>query len=473
VLTGYDAIAKTTGVSTDPHGHGTHVAGTIAALTGNGIGIGSVAPNAKILPIRVLSASGGGYMSDAATGIIYAADHGAKVINMSLGASSKVEAVTNAIAYARSKGVVVVAAAGNERATGSPISYPAADAGVIAVAATDSADTVATYSNQGSYVDVAAPGSGIVSTYPTAKGGYLSMSGTSMASPHVAAVAALLAGYNPALTPDQVEAAMEKSAVDLGTAGRDNDYGYGRIDAVAALAAVTPAVTAPSPTTAAPRTSAPTTSAPTTSAPTTSAPTTSAPATTRPTTAPTPSPTPTPSKTPVVKARPVVTLSTGTQEVAYGSTAVTTFTVTAAGQPWAQRPVQICLAAPGGPVQCTAGVTSATGTVTVQRVATAAYQLQLVVTGTDASEAVTSAVCAVTVRVALTVTRTGTVMTVALGGAAGQLVQIQRQDGTRWIAVGGYQAVASVTVSGLVTGQLYRVVVPDMASIKGTVSATV
>ncbi|MDY7090471.1 MAG: S8 family serine peptidase, partial [Actinomycetota bacterium] len=284
MVAGYDAIANGNGGATDPNGHGTHVAGTIAAVTGNGVGISAIAPHSKIMPVRVLGANGSGYMSDAAEGIIWAADHGASVINMSLGSSSKVTAVTNAIAYARSKGVVVVAAAGNDRANGSPTNYPAADAGVIGVAATDSADRVAGYSNAGSYVDVAAPGSSIISTYPTALGGktgYVSMSGTSMASPHVAAVAALLKAARSTLTPDQVESALETSAVDLGATGFDNDFGNGRIDAAAALAAVSPATTSPtSPATTTP-TTAPATTVPTTAptVPTTTAPTTTVPTT--------------------------------------------------------------------------------------------------------------------------------------------------------------------------------------------------
>ncbi|GIF42324.1 S8 family serine peptidase [Actinoplanes xinjiangensis] len=248
VLPGVDLIAGTEGVSTDPNGHGTHVAGTIAAVTGNGTGVAAVAPDAKILPIRALDADGSGYMSDTATGIVYATDHGAHVINMSLGGTEPSAAVSNAISYARSKGVVVVAAAGNSRASGSPTSYPAADQGVIAVASTTSSDWYSNFSNQGDYIDVAAPGSGIISTYPQASGNaYVSMNGTSMAAPHVAALAALLKGYRPALTPDEVQQAMEVSAVDLGTPGEDSDYGHGRVDAAAALAAITPATTAPTP----------------------------------------------------------------------------------------------------------------------------------------------------------------------------------------------------------------------------------
>ncbi|WP_433789075.1 S8 family serine peptidase [Actinoplanes sp. CA-252034] len=304
VLDGYDAITDKAGPVVDSHGHGTHVAGTIAAVTGNGVGISGMAPDTKILPVKVLGANGGGNMSDIAEGIIWAADHGAQIINMSLGSTTRVAAVTNAVNYARGKGVTVIAAVGNSRQQGSPVSYPAADTGVIGVAGTDTADRIGTYSTAGTYVDVAAPGTDILSTYPATRGpGYKQMSGTSMASPHVAAAAALLKSANPALTSDQIEAALEKTAVDLGTPGFDNDFGNGRIDPAAALASLTP-VTAPTtrPTTApvtkapttAPVTKAPTTapvtkaptSAPVTKAPTT-APTTSAPVTKAPTTAPT------------------------------------------------------------------------------------------------------------------------------------------------------------------------------------------
>ena len=243
VLPGGDFITGLEGTAVDPHGHGTHVAGTIAALAGNGAGIAGVAPQARILPVRVLGANGSGYMSDVANGIAYAADRGADVINMSISSTAQVAAVSNAVAYARSKGVVVIAAAGNARAQGSPTSFPAADPGVLAVAATTSADTVAGYSTSGGYVDVAAPGSDILSTYPGDR--YVRMNGTSMAAPHVAAVAALLKSADRSLTPDRIEQALTGSAVDLGVPGRDDDFGAGRIDAAAALATVTPPTTDP------------------------------------------------------------------------------------------------------------------------------------------------------------------------------------------------------------------------------------
>ncbi|WP_045742006.1 S8 family peptidase [Actinoplanes rectilineatus] len=502
VLDGYDAITDSAGGGTDTQGHGTHVAGTIAAATGNGVGVAAVAPDVRILPVRVLGTDGTGYMSDTAEGIIWAADHGAQVINMSLGASAKVTAVTNAIAYARSKGVTVVAAAGNSRAQGSPVNYPGADAGVIGVAATDSTDTVASYSNAGDYVDVAAPGSGILSTYPTAKGnGYAYMNGTSMATPHVAAVAALLKAFQPSLTPDGIESALESSAVDLGAAGRDNDYGYGRIDAAAALAAVTPAgstpttaptttvpttatTTAPTtePTTAAPTTE-PTTAAPTvapTTEPTTAAPTT-APTTAAPTTAPTsvapttkaPTTAPTPVKT-VAKVKPVVTSNVSTREVAYGTATSTTFTVRLSGKAYAGKVVSVCVTEAGAAVRCTSAQTTTAGTVVVNRPGTAGFRVYLSVPESETALAATSPTATWTVRAKVAAARSAKgVMTVTLTGVAGQTVQVQQLAGGRWTTVGTFPAAARTTVNGLTANQKYRVVVPDTIAVLGVTSTTV
>jgi serine protease len=414
VLTGYDVINKSTGIATDPNGHGTHVAGTIAAATGNGVGVSAVAPDTTILPIRVLGAGGTGYMSDAATGIIYAADHGANVINMSLGSTSKVTAVSNAIAYARSKGVTVVAAAGNQRESGSPTSYPAADAGVIAVAATDSADAAAFYSNEASYVDVAAPGSAIYNTYPGNR--YATMSGTSMASPHVAAVAALLKAYNPSLTPDQIEAALEESAKDLGAAGKDADYGYGRIDAVAALAAVTvPAATAPATSAAASTpTTVPATTVPTTTGPAPSATVTTAPSaspTVSATPAPTSTVTPAPTKTATApKLRPVIKVISRNTKALYGSTATVSYTVTVGNKAFARQPVRVGTAEGNRAFVYRDATTDAAGKLVVSRVATARFRVRLVIGETATSLPVTSPTSVITVhsRAALTSRSTGT-----------------------------------------------------------------
>ncbi|TQS39544.1 S8 family peptidase [Cryptosporangium phraense] len=235
VLKGIDLVgdkpASTDG-SNDENGHGTHVAGIIAAVANNKIGVAGLAPNVKILPIRVLDADGSGYDSDMAKGIIQAVDRGAKVINLSVG-GTEAGATSSAVQYALSKNVTVVAAAGNERQDGNATSYPAADAGVIGVAATDSTNKDADFSNTGSYVDVAAPGVSILSTYMGSQ--YATMSGTSMATPYVAATAALLKSVSPGLTPAQVTTALESTATDLGAAGRDDVFGYGLINPYAAL----------------------------------------------------------------------------------------------------------------------------------------------------------------------------------------------------------------------------------------------
>ncbi|MEV4280100.1 S8 family serine peptidase [Actinoplanes xinjiangensis] len=496
VLPGIDLIAGTEGVSTDPNGHGTHVAGTIAAVTGNGAGVAAVAPHAKILPIRALDADGSGYMSDTATGIVYATDHGAHVINMSLGGTEPSAAVSNAISYARSRGVVVVAAAGNSRASGSPISYPAADRGVIAVASTTSSDWYSNFSNHGDYIDVAAPGSGIISTYPQASGNsYVSMNGTSMAAPHVAALAALLKGYSPALTPDQVQQAMQVSAVDLGTPGEDSDYGHGRVDAAAALAAIAPATTAPTP---APSTDAvvPDVAKPSTPAsagppPATVAPPPSpAPLPSRPTppTAPshtTATPTPAPSiptetpslppatsppTTPPVLVKPVVTANVTAKTVRYGTKVQVVFTVKANGRAWARKTVQVCDAA-----GCRTRTTSASGAVTSDAYTVKGrYAVHLKVPATTTSTAVTSAASTFKAGAAVSATRhSRTAMRVKITGAVGQTVRIQRLSGKAWVTVKTVRATANVTVSGLAARQRYRVVVMATDTIGAATSPTV
>ncbi len=237
IVAGYDFIDNDSD-PTDLNGHGTHVAGIAAAITNNGVGVAGMDWNARLMPVRVLDAAGNGYDSDIASGIVWAADHGAKVINMSLGgASSYPQTMQSAIDYAYGKGVMIVAAAGN---TPGELTYPAACNHVVAVAATDSADNRASFSNYGSFVDVAAPGVNIISTFWTAGNGntYGQGSGTSMASPLVAGLAALLTELYPTWTPDQVTSRIEATADDLGTTGRDDFYGYGRVNAAAALTLV-------------------------------------------------------------------------------------------------------------------------------------------------------------------------------------------------------------------------------------------
>jgi serine protease len=233
----------------DPYGHGTHVAGIVAAKANNNRGVAGMAPGAKILPVRVLDANGIGSASNVAKGIEWAADHGADVINLSLGGSSMSQAQKIAIDHARSLGVVVVAAAGNDgnAADPDPFLYPAAYAPTIAVASVSQVmpGTVghSGFSTVAPYVDISAPGGGIKSTitFVDASGhvyqrGYGTMSGTSMATPHVSAAAALIKALYPNCSPDNVATALMNSAIDLGSAGVDSFFGAGLVDPSGALA---------------------------------------------------------------------------------------------------------------------------------------------------------------------------------------------------------------------------------------------
>lgn len=172
----------------DDNGHGTHVAGIAAAETNNSTGIAGMCPNCQILPVKVLSSSGSGTYSAIASGIRYAADKGAKVINLSLGGSAGSTALSDAVNYANSKGALLVCAAGNSNT--SAASYPAYYSACVAVAATDSNDNRASFSNYGTWVDTSAPGVSIYATYWNNT--YASLNGTSMAAPHVAGLAGLL-----------------------------------------------------------------------------------------------------------------------------------------------------------------------------------------------------------------------------------------------------------------------------------------
>lgn len=235
LLSGTDFVTGSGNGTADGEGHGTHVAGIIAAVANNHIGIAGIAPGVKILPVRVLDSTGSGSDSDVASGIVYAADHNANIINLSLGGPDQSSVLAAAVTYAQSKNVLVVAAAGNEAQSGDAPSYPAALPGVLAVAATDENNQVAYFSNTGSYVQVAAPGVDIWSTVP---GGYEEMSGTSMASPYAAGVAALVKSADPALTATQVAADVTATATDLGPKGRDNSYGAGLVNPFTAVCAV-------------------------------------------------------------------------------------------------------------------------------------------------------------------------------------------------------------------------------------------
>ena len=215
--------------TSDVYGHGTMVAGVAGAASNNGFGVSSVAWQSAIMPVRITDASLVVNYSTVANGITWAADHGAKVINVSLTNVAASSAVTSAANYARNKGALVIAAAGNcGCADGTP-----ANSAILSVAATDSADNLASFSSRGAYVDVAAPG---VSIYTTTRGGgYGAPSGTSVSSPIVAGVAALMWSVNPTLTPNQVESILKTSSVDRGTPGYDTAFGHGRVDAYEAV----------------------------------------------------------------------------------------------------------------------------------------------------------------------------------------------------------------------------------------------
>ncbi|NIK77414.1 hypothetical protein FHS15_002550 [Paenibacillus castaneae] len=215
----------------DDVGHGTHVSGIIGAIVNNGEGVAGLSWYNKIMPVKVLDSSGAGSTYSVAQGIIWATDHGAKVINMSLGNYAQADFLHDAIKYAYEHDVVMIAASGNDN-TDRP-GYPAAYPEVFAVAATDSKKQKASFSNFGDYIDVAAPGDSIASTYPGSQ--YAALSGTSMSTPHVAALAGLIRSVNPELTNVEVMEIMRKTANDLGSKGKDIYFGYGEIDVDKAL----------------------------------------------------------------------------------------------------------------------------------------------------------------------------------------------------------------------------------------------
>ncbi len=242
---GVDLVDGTDG-RTDTNGHGTHVAGIIAMTANNGIGGAGLAPDVSIMPVIVADASGWVRSADSARGIIWAVDHGADVLNMSYsGSASSVE--QKAIQYALSKGVVPVAAVGNAYVDDggslyNPIQYPAAFPGVIGVGAVTRSMTRSSFSEVGKQVDVMAPGGsgmfdsakGIYSTY--ADGRYVRMPGTSMATPFTAATAALVISRERTLGTDIDPAdVILATANDLGARGRDDEFGFGFINPVAAL----------------------------------------------------------------------------------------------------------------------------------------------------------------------------------------------------------------------------------------------
>ncbi|MFN8576935.1 MAG: S8 family serine peptidase [Candidatus Sericytochromatia bacterium] len=262
VLPGYDAFSKIEGEKaanasklnyiSSTYKHGSHVAGIIAAQYNNTKGIAGVAPEAKILPVKIFpdftdffkaakkndDGSDVTVVSAIADGIVWSVKHNADVINLSLGLWEQSNTIERAVKYALENNVSVVVAAGNERATTNRKNYLAAINGVIAVGATDKNNQIAFFSNSGDYVSVAAPGFDIVSTTPSFLNlkNYRKMSGTSMASPLVAGIAAMLKDkFKDKATPAWIKERIEKTATDLGAQGRDDLYGSGLVNAYKAL----------------------------------------------------------------------------------------------------------------------------------------------------------------------------------------------------------------------------------------------
>jgi thermitase len=241
----------TAGPAPDDNGHGTHVAGIAAAETNNGTGVAGTAYSSAIVPVKVLDSNAQGSYASITNGIMWAAQQGARAINLSLGGSAYSQTLCDAVSKATALGSLVVASAGNS--SSSAPNYPAACPGAVGVAATDSGDSPASFSNFGSpNVFVSAPGVSIYSTYPHA--GYTTMSGTSMAAPFVTGLAALLFGELPGRTITDVKTLLATTSDKVGSSGYGSDpygtcasctwnasYGYGRIDLARALAVSAPA----------------------------------------------------------------------------------------------------------------------------------------------------------------------------------------------------------------------------------------
>ncbi|MEB3197554.1 MAG: S8 family serine peptidase [Candidatus Sericytochromatia bacterium] len=227
----------------DYEGHGTHVAGIIAGQGSGQPGVRGVAPDCRIMPIKVMGPRGReGRVENVVAGIIWAVDHGAQVLNMSLGDEGTSPLLRDAIRYARERDVVVVAASGNfeegRHASTNTMNYPAALPGVIAVGAVDDRENLADFSFWGHWLSVTAPGVDIHSSVPAdgdERGAYMSEQGTSMAAPFVAGVAALVRSRHPDWNAAQVQTRLEKTAHDLGAPGYDPRFGHGRLDAYRAV----------------------------------------------------------------------------------------------------------------------------------------------------------------------------------------------------------------------------------------------
>jgi len=229
MVAGWNVYSSNSDTS-DAGGHGTTVAGTVAAASNNSMGVASVAWGCKIMPVRIVDSSGYTSYSLVASGLTWAADHGARVANISCSPIINSSAVTSAARYFQNKGGVVTSSAGN---LGTFVSSPE-NAYILTVSATDTNDVLASFSNTGNAVDLSAPGVLIRTT--ALGGGYQSVAGTSFSAPIVAGVAALVMSANPTLTATQVQDILKQSADDLGATGWDSSYGWGRVNAARAVA---------------------------------------------------------------------------------------------------------------------------------------------------------------------------------------------------------------------------------------------
>lgn len=239
LVEGFDFTAKPpkVGGDVDKYGHGTHVAGVIGAKADNGIGIAGVASGCKLMPVRIFNDFGHSSEGISTSAVIWAVDHGAKVINASWGSPLPGQAFKDAVKYALDKDVVFVSAVGNS-GNNDPdnVAYPSASEGVIGISATTDIDGWASFSTFGDQVDLGAPGKGILSTYPLSLGnGYRIMEGTSMACPLVAGAAALVRSQFPEMTQAQVKERLEKTAKDTIMTGKDQYVGFGRVDIARAI----------------------------------------------------------------------------------------------------------------------------------------------------------------------------------------------------------------------------------------------
>lgn len=428
VLSGRDLVSGGNG-HTDPNGHGTHVAGVIAATANNGLGVAGLAQGVRILPVRVLSANGAGTDADLANGIVWAVDRGAQVINLSVGAPDYSAAEEAAVAYAVQRGVVVVSAAGNMRAQGNPTIYPAAFPGVIGVGAGDTSDRPAAFSSTGSGVDLLAPGMKIVSTYPPNT--YAYMDGTSMSAPHVSAIAALVRAAAPRATGGQVAAVLTGTARDLAPTGRDDASGYGMVRPLEALTLAKRLATGSA-----------------------SLPGLAAPAT--PTT---------------------LTVVSAPWRTAYRATARVGFRLTSNGRALSRAAVRMCVAvAPSERSTCLTRRTDATGRVWLAATAGGTLTISARFAGT-ASLAETAS-RPVLIGVLPRVGVRGGVRALSLSVnpvAPGTRVRLQRRVGSTWRSAGTRTLPSSgrVLFSRLTRGQLYRVAVPATDRTMAAVSSAV